>query len=113
MNDILQKIPGLYQAVKLLRGQAAWNRQKAKAADTDPRLAHEADLSATEDEKKADKAEAMARSNVAIINAVELLIHDLNTSTLKSETRTLARRDLEIASMRLRRELGEIEAAEI
>ena len=54
----------------------------------------------------------MACSNVAIINAVELLIHDLYTSTLKSETRTLARRDLEMASMRLRRELGEWEAPE-
>lgn len=113
MNDILQKIPGLYQAVKRLREQAGWNRLKAKAADTDPRIAHEADLEATKDEKAADKAEAMARSNVAIINTVELLIHHLKESTLTSADRTLAMRDLEMASMRLRRELGEFESAGI
>lgn len=103
----LQPIPGLLHLVKKLREQAQWNREKAKAQATDARIAHEADIAAAEDEKRANKAEAQARSNVAIINAGELLIHDLKTSTLQSAERTLAMRDFENAVNRLRRELGD------
>ncbi len=103
----LQPIPGLLRAVKQLREQAQWNREKAKATTTDPRIAHEADMAAAEDEKRANKAEAQARSNVALVNNIELLVHDLRTSSLQSAERTLAMRDLENASMRLRRELGD------
>lgn len=105
----LQPIAGLYQLIAKLRGQAAWNREKAKAAHTDPRLAHEADLSAADDEKKADKLESHARANEAAVNIIELLIHDFTTSSHASAARTLAMRDLESASMRLRRELGDPE----
>lgn len=109
MNAKLQKIPGIYQAAAQLRKQAVWNRKKEKAVRTDPHIAHEAGVSAAGDEARAAQLESQARSDEAIINAVELLVHDLKTSSHQSALRTLAMRDLEMASMRLRRELGELE----
>ncbi len=62
---------------------------------------------ATSDDSKAAQCEAHIRSNEAVIPMIELIIHDLQTSTIQSAYRTLAIRDLECASMRLRRELGD------
>lgn len=107
MTPTLQPIPGLLYQAKRLREAAAWNRTKAKNSATDPRTAHEAGTAAEADDKAADSAEAHARSNVAIINAAELLIHDLLTSSHQSPSRILAMREIENAVMRLRRELGD------
>lgn len=107
MNAELQPIPGLLRAIPQLRSQAEWNRLKAQAPDTDPRIAHEADLAATDAEKEAGLMERHAASSAAIINAAELLIHDLRTSSHQSAQRTLAMRDFEQGVMRLRRELGD------
>lgn len=99
----LQPIAGLYQLIRRKRDGAAWVREHAnetpEKADYDARLL----------EKEADSLESHARSNVAAVNIIELLIHDFTTSSHASAARTLAMRDLESASMRLRRELGDPE----
>jgi hypothetical protein len=107
MNPLLQPIAGLYQLIETKLKQAAWNRTKAEFPRTDPHISHEAGVSAEQAVKDVEKHEAHVRSNIAIINTAELLIHDLLTSTIQSAPRKLAMRELESASMRLRRELGD------
>jgi hypothetical protein len=107
MPAALQSVPGLLKAARQLREQAEWNRTKAKAAKTDPRLAHEAECSAKADEARAGQLERHASCNIADVNALEFLIHTLKTSPHQSAYRTLALGDLESASSWLRRELGD------
>lgn len=96
---MIQPIAGLYQLIARKRGGARWQREN----DESP-VGLEA---AKHSDAEADKLEAHARSNEAIIPMIELIIHDLQNSTHPSAQRTLAMRDLESASMRLRRELGD------
>lgn len=96
---MIPPIPGLYLLIARKRGGAAWQRAND---DTPVGLA-----AAKHSDEEADNLEGHARSNEAIISMIELIIHDLQTSSIKSADRTLALRDLESASMRLRRELGD------
>lgn len=99
-------IKGIQHLAKEKKEQAAWGRDKAAAAHTDPRDAYESAQVAERLDAEAAKLGRQARSDAAIIQNIELLIHDLSTSTDQSAHRTLALRDLENASGRLRRELG-------
>lgn len=96
---MMQPIAGLYQLIARKRGGAAWQRAND---DTPVGLA-----AAKHSDEEADNLEAHARSNESIIPMIELIIHDLQTSSHQSAQRTLTLRDLESASMRLRRELGD------
>lgn len=100
-------IRGLHYLAKQKRQQAEWNRAKAAATHTDPRLAHECEASATALETEAATHDRHAKGNTDLIINIESLIHYINHSPDKSAYRTLALRDLESASMRLRRELGD------
>ena len=106
-------ISGLYHLIARKRGHAAWERQRAEYQRTDPREQHEATERAKSLEAEAGELEKHTRSNVAIIQAGELLIHDLASSSIQSADRTAARRDLESAVGRLRRELGDPPPAEV
>lgn len=86
--------------------QAKWNRTKAADPHTDPRISHEATLTAERLDAAAANLLRQARSDQAIVDNIELLIHDLATSADQSPHRTLAMRSLEVASGHLRRELG-------
>jgi hypothetical protein len=97
---------GILDIAKQARESAKWNRAKAAAIHTDPRIAHDAESAAKRSDAEAEKLERMARSDRALIDTIELLIHDIATSSDQSPSRTLAMRDLENASSRLRRELG-------
>jgi hypothetical protein len=100
-------IPGVYHLISHKRQTAAWQRLKAKDPTTCPRIAHEANADAEQLEAESVRLEGLARSSEALIPSIELLIHDMATSSHQSPDRTLARRSLEEASMRLRRELGD------
>lgn len=100
-------IAGLYSLISRTRQQAASQRLRAAAPDTCPHEAYDAELDAKRLEAEADRLRAHARDNERMIPNIEMLIHDLNQSPHKSAARTLALRDLEQASMRLRRELGD------
>ena len=99
-------LKGIQHLAKDKKGQAAWNRNKAASTRTDPRDAHESEQVAKRLEAEATQLSRQARSDAALIQNIEFLIHDLSTSTDQSAHRTLALRDLENASGRLRRELG-------
>lgn len=99
-------IRGLHYLAKQKRQQAKWQRTKAAATHTDPRIAHECEESAKALEAEAEIHERHANGNTDLILNIESLIHYINNSPDKSAYRTLALRDLESASDRLRRELG-------
>lgn len=102
-------IKGLHMMIAQKLTTAKWQKQKAAAVDTDPRIAHEAGVDADKLEAEAANLAAMARSNEAMVTAIESLILRLENSTHKSAYRTLAMRDLQSASNWLRRELGDKE----
>lgn len=91
-------IPGLYQLIAKKRSGARWT------FDNDPTPTGRRNADRLDEE--AEQHEVHARSNEALIPMIELVIHDLTTSTIQSAQRTLAIRALEEASMRLNRELG-------
>lgn len=99
MTSTPQPIAGLYQLIARKRAGAAWQRE-----NDDSTIGQHA---AVRSDAEADKLESHAHSNVDLINAMEIIIHDLTTSSIQSAPRTLALRELESASMRLRRELGD------
>lgn len=104
--NTLPPIAGLLHLAAHKRKQAQWNRTKAGNPPTDARLAHECETAATQLEKEADEHEQHASSNADLIMNIETLLHYFNHSPFDSELRTLAKRHLEDASMRLRREIG-------
>jgi hypothetical protein len=108
MTAILQPIAGLYRLIATSLQQAEWNRESEKFPRTDPHISHDAGVKAGQLEKDAERYQAQARADVALINAIELLVHDLETSSFKSALRTLALRALQSASDWLRRELGDM-----
>ena len=112
MKAFSQPIAGLYRLAAVKRQAAGWNRTKASIPRTDPRIGVEALAHAEELENEAVQIDGMIKSDEALIPMIELLIHDLATSSHQSAGRTLAMRDLEMASMRLRRELGDPEEPE-
>lgn len=97
---------GILDLAKNKRQSAEWNRAKAAAQHKDPRDAYEAEVHAKHLDAEADQLERIGRSDKALILNLELLIHDLTTSTDKTAYRALALRDIESASSWLRRELG-------
>lgn len=99
-------IAGLYALMKQFADSAQWNRARAAACRTDPRIAHDLEAAAKKDAAEAERLGKHAKSNEELIQNIEMLIAYLNNSTIKSGHRTLALRDLESASDRLRRELG-------
>lgn len=105
--NALQPVAGLYQLIERLKGQAAWNRRKAAETMTDPRTAHECETTAARDEVKAAELAKHAQGNVELIQNIESLIHYIQQSPHQSADRTITKRHLEDASMRLRRELGD------
>lgn len=100
------EIAGLHKLAHQKRQQAEWNRAKAAAPHTDPRLAHECEEAAKRLDAEADLLDRHIKGDIDIIINIEALIHYLNHSPDTSAHRTLALRDLENASGRLRRELG-------
>jgi hypothetical protein len=96
---MIQPISGLYQLIFRARAGAKWTL----ANDDTP----EGRRSADRMDEEADAAEAHARSNEDLITATEMIIAELSAHSHPSPSRTLAMRDLEMASMRLRRELGD------
>lgn len=99
-------IPGIYSLIAQRRQSAEWDRAKAAGTRTDPRLVHELEESAKRTDAEVDRLQTHAKSNEELIQNIEMLIHYLNGSSIKSAHRTLALRDLESASGRLQRELG-------
>jgi hypothetical protein len=75
--------------------------------DRDPRDAHEREMSARTARTQADDLKIMIEETESFIERIEELIDHLANHPSKSAHRTLAQRDLENASMRLRRELGD------
>jgi hypothetical protein len=102
---------GLYQLAKTKRQQAEWLRRKMETPQTDPRIAHECEVSAAQLEKDADGLLVHAKENETLILSIETLVHFFNHSPHQSDGRTLALRHLEDASMRLRRETGQTNQA--
>jgi hypothetical protein len=103
----LQPISGLYKLIQQLREQATANARRVRSVKTDPRMAHECAVAAEREAEEADELAKHAESNVELINKIEELIRYLANSKWQSARRTLAMRDLESASDRLRRELGD------
>ena len=104
-------IAGLHKLAHQKRQQAEWNRAKATATHTDPRLAHEIEEAAKRLEAEAALHDRHIKGNTDLIINIEALIHYIHHSPDTSAYRTLALRDLESASDRLRRELGSPTAA--
>lgn len=102
-------LKGLHSQIAQKLTTAKWQKQKAAAVDTDPRIAHDAEVDAEKLKAEAANLAAMARSDEAMVPAIESLIIRLENSTHKSAYRTLAMRDLQSASNWLRRELGDKE----
>lgn len=100
------EIAGLFRLIATRRQQAEWHRARAAATRTDPRTAHELEQAAKQVEKDVEELERHAKSDAELIQNIEMLIGYINSSPIKSAHRTLALRDLESASDRLRRELG-------
>lgn len=100
------KIEGIQHVAEQKRQQAKWNRCEAASVSTDPRIAHECEVTAKCLDEEAEQLERMAKGNHELIQNIEHLIRYLATSNDKSAQRTLAMRDLESASSRLRREVG-------
>jgi len=103
------KIPGLHQVIAAKRFAAGEAARMCRNPSTDPRRAHEAGVEAEMLAKESETLCEHLHGNAQTIEGIEHLIHYLLTSPHKSAYRTLAIRDLEQASMRLRRENGEPE----
>jgi hypothetical protein len=99
-------IPGLYQLAKHKRQQAEWARVKIGNPHTDPRVAHECEVTAAQLEKESEVLLKHASENENFILACETLISGMLASEHGGPNRTLAIRHLESASMRLQRENG-------
>lgn len=100
-------IAGIHQLIAHKRKTAEWNRAKAAAPQTCPRIAYDAEMDAKKLEEEATTLEGHAKSDWELIQNIEMLINYLVHSPYTSAHRTLALRSLEEASMRLRRELGD------
>ncbi len=103
------KIAGLYQVIAAKRFAAGEAARVCRNLATDPRRAHEAGVESELLAKESEDVAAHVSGNVQTIEGIEHMIHYLKTSPYKSADRTLAIRDLEQASMRLRRENGDPE----
>lgn len=103
-------IPGLNQRVGNLRADAAAHAQQARDPNTEPRDAHRYAERADRHAAEADQLMAQVDDNAQVVEGIEHLIHYLTNSTIQSPSRTLAMRELENASMRLRRECGDAPA---
>lgn len=99
-------LQGIQHIAARKREQAEWCRKKAASITKDPRDAHENEVAAGRLIEEAENLERMAKGNQELILNIETLIHYLATTNDKSAQRTLAMRDLESASSRLRREVG-------
>ena len=104
--DSLFFIPGLYQLRCRRIHTAKYQRDRALAPNTDPRIAHESGISADRLDAEIIALSEQIEENVTSIEGIEHLIRLLTSSPHKSADRTLAIRHLEDASMRLRRELS-------
>ncbi len=94
-----QQIPNLTQQAEALRRQE-------RNPSTDPRLAHEAGVSAERLEGEIQKLTQHRAGNLEMIGLIAELIRFLEASPHKSAHRTLALRHLEDAQSRLIRETG-------
>ena len=101
-------IPGLLHLAAKKRQQVEWLRTKAANPAADPRDAHESEVSAAAMEEDAIGLESHATENTSLVLNIETLIHALLHSPFQSADRKLALRHLEDASMRLRRETGDL-----
>lgn len=100
------KVTGILEIAKQKRDQAGWERKQAAPPSKDPRIAHDCEVAAKTLDQEAEQLERMASDDWHVIENIEILIKHLAASSDKSAQRTLAMRDLESASSRLRRELG-------
>lgn len=100
-------IPGLHHVLARKLNSAQWQREKVAKVTTDPRVAHDAEVSALANEKDIKQLSEQIQENEQTIDGIEVLIHTLRSSEHQSPHRTLALRELENASMRLRRENGD------
>jgi hypothetical protein len=103
------KIPGLHQVIATKRFAAGEAARECRNPSTDPRRAYEVGVNAEMLAKEAEKLSEQVQGNDQTIEGIEHMIHCLLTSPHKSAYRTLAMRELEQASMWLRRENGEPE----
>lgn len=104
------KIAGIYRLIghKL----AAAGASARSALDTVcPRTRHEMNTTADMLQEEAEGLCEHVKGNVEVIEGIEHLIHYLQRSKIRSTQRSLCQHDLEAASSRLRRELGEPDPA--
>ena len=104
-------LPGLIQLLSVKRRAAVQAAAIARDPDTKPVTGHESALRADELAREGDAIAEHLQGNLQSIEGIEHLIHYLKKSPHRSADRTLAIRDLEAASMRLRRENGDPEPA--
>ena len=104
----LPPIPGLLIAASLKRGEAQRKAVIGRRRSGCPQESHDNAEDAVRCANEAAKMEAHATENADMITQIEVVITFLKISKHGSAERTLAMRDLERSSMRLRREIGDL-----
>jgi len=97
-------IRGLYHQCHVLRKRL---NELLSVETDDPHEEHLAKAGATRAQAELASVEPAIPRRLASISMIEGLISDLNQDPFKSPDLTLAIREMENASMRLRRELGD------
>jgi predicted RNase H-like nuclease (RuvC/YqgF family) len=103
----LPPIHGLLREIALKAKSAGAQARKAQKTTTDPRTAHECSITAEELARDVSDLTKISGEDRDMIIQIEATAEFLRLSKFKSALRTLALRDLESASARLRRELGD------
>lgn len=106
MESNIMKIYGILQSIAATEDHLRHLRT-ALANNQSPQEAHDLNLKLRAAEDRLGTITAHAQSNTTMIAQIEMLIADLKQASHQSADRILARRELENASMRLRRENGD------
>lgn len=99
-------IQGVHHEIAAVERHISFLRKQTKKMAS-PREQHDYDVALDDSEKKLATLTAHAQANLKAIGMIEETIHYLEQSPHQTADRTLAKRHLEDASMRLRRELGD------